>query len=140
MPQEILDTAGAVSEETVTAMVQGALRNSYSQLAVATSGVAGPDGGSLLKPVGTVWFAWGSADGSIACTMEQFHGDRIQIRQQAAQFALEGLLDLVELFRHNFLLHLYRFDKAKDDDRIVEFTTSIRGPKWQLQQTIDKKH
>ena len=58
-----LDTCGAVSEEVVTEMVNGALAGSRAGWALAISGVAGPDGGTAEKPVGTVWFAWGGPDG-----------------------------------------------------------------------------
>lgn len=56
---DTLDSVGAVSEETVRQMVQGALKASGATLGVAVSGVAGPGGGSDSKPVGTVWLAWG---------------------------------------------------------------------------------
>src|ERR1039458_330576 len=54
-----LDRYGAVSEMTVREMVAGALQHSAAQVALAVSGIAGPDGGTVDKPVGTVWFAWG---------------------------------------------------------------------------------
>ena len=53
---------GAVSEMTVREMVEGALKHSNAQVALAVSGIAGPDGGTPDKPVGTVWFAWGLKD------------------------------------------------------------------------------
>lgn len=59
---QLLNKYGAVSEEVVTAMAQGALENSSADLAIAVSGVAGPDGGSKDKPVGTVWLAWGTKE------------------------------------------------------------------------------
>jgi nicotinamide-nucleotide amidase len=62
VPEELLNKHGAVSQEVVIAMAQGALENSSADLAIAVSGVAGPDGGSNEKPVGTVWLAWGSKD------------------------------------------------------------------------------
>jgi len=60
VPQELLNEYGAVSQKVVIAMAEGALKNSYADLVIAVSGVAGPDGGSDEKPVGTVWIAWGS--------------------------------------------------------------------------------
>ncbi len=60
VPSKLLKTHGAVSEEVVIAMAQGALKNSSADFVIAVSGVAGPDGGSDTKPVGTVWIAWGS--------------------------------------------------------------------------------
>ncbi|ROS01016.1 nicotinamide-nucleotide amidase [Sinobacterium caligoides] len=59
---QTIEQHGAVSEQTVREMVSGALAQSGSNLAVAVTGIAGPDGGSKEKPVGTVWVGWGSAD------------------------------------------------------------------------------
>ena len=82
---------GAVSREVVEAMVAGACRESGANLAVAVSGVAGPGGGSPDKPVGTVWLAWGSADGVLA-ECRRFPGDRQSVREQAVTAALAGLI------------------------------------------------
>jgi len=60
VPEQLLKKHGAVSQEVVIAMAQGALKSSTADLAIAVSGIAGPDGGSNEKPVGTVWIAWGS--------------------------------------------------------------------------------
>ena len=60
VPEQLLIENGAVSEEVVIAMAQGALERSSADLAIAVSGIAGPDGGSVEKPVGTVWVAWGN--------------------------------------------------------------------------------
>ena len=60
--EEVLSEHGAVSEPVVKAMAQGALQRSGADYAIAVSGIAGPDGGSEGKPVGTVWVAWGDAD------------------------------------------------------------------------------
>lgn len=62
VPELLINKHGAVSQEVVIAMAQGALKNSSADLAIAVSGVAGPDGGSDEKPVGTVWIAWGNKD------------------------------------------------------------------------------
>lgn len=62
VPEQLLNEFGAVSQEVVIAMAQGALKNSSADLAIAVTGIAGPDGGSEQKPVGTVWLAWGSKD------------------------------------------------------------------------------
>lgn len=100
--QEMLDVAertlleqGAVSERTVIEMVQGALKNSRADVAIAISGIAGPDGGSVDKPVGTVWFAWVGKGWSGIQQMQVFPGDRAAVRQQAADHALRGLLDFL---------------------------------------------
>ncbi len=60
VPEKLLSEYGAVSQEVVIAMAQGALKSSSADLAIAVSGIAGPDGGSSDKPVGTVWIAWGT--------------------------------------------------------------------------------
>jgi len=86
-----LDEHGAVSEPVVREMVAGALAATGAQVAVAISGVAGPGGGSDEKPVGTVWFAWGCDPGSTEAVVQQFEGDRDQVRRQAVLFALQGV-------------------------------------------------
>ena len=89
----LFDSVGAVSEEVVRAMAAGAQAASGARFAVAVSGVAGPDGGSPAKPVGTVWLAW--ADGpQVRCERRRFDGDREAVRRQAVIAALEGLLQL----------------------------------------------
>jgi len=62
VPEQTLSNHGAVSEETVIAMARGAIEKSQADLAVAVSGIAGPEGGSKEKPVGLVWIAWGRLD------------------------------------------------------------------------------
>ncbi|AQU83390.1 MULTISPECIES: CinA family protein [unclassified Halomonas] len=91
VPTAMLEAHGAVSEAVVKAMVEGACRESGAGLAVAVSGVAGPDGGSADKPVGTVWLAWGDTSHQQA---ECFHfpGDRQAVREQAVRQALAGLV------------------------------------------------
>lgn len=84
---------GAVSEPTVREMAAGALAHSRATVAVAISGIAGPGGGSAEKPVGTVWFAWASADGAGRTACERFDGDREAVRRQAVARALQGVLD-----------------------------------------------
>jgi nicotinamide-nucleotide amidase len=91
VPAELLAADGAVSEGVVKAMVRGALQNSGATLALAISGVAGPDGGSAEKPVGTVWFGWGSSDGRLRAQRSHFDGDRAAVRRQAVAHALNGV-------------------------------------------------
>ncbi len=86
-----LDEHGAVSEPVVREMVAGALAATGAEVAVAISGVAGPGGGSDDKPVGTVWFAWGCDPASTVAVVQQFQGDRDQVRRQAVLFALQGV-------------------------------------------------
>lgn len=90
VPVSTLEQFGAVSEETVRAMVRGAVNNSLGDIAVAISGIAGPSGGSPDKPVGTVWFAWGSEDAQIT-ECRQFNGSRAEVREQAVTEAIQGL-------------------------------------------------
>lgn len=90
--QKMIGLFGAVSEAVVRAMAEGVLRNSRADVSVAISGVAGPDGGSLDKPVGTVWIAWGSSAKPTLARCFHFSGDRFEIRQQAVLAGLEGLI------------------------------------------------
>jgi len=85
---------GAVSEETVRAMTAGAIANSAAQLAVAVSGIAGPDGGSVDKPVGTVWIAWQWGEKTLT-RRYVFPGDRQTVRLATVEQALTGLLKLL---------------------------------------------
>lgn len=87
---------GAVSEATVREMASGALKNSRAQVALAISGIAGPTGGTAEKPVGTVWIAWAFANGAVASEKRVFAGGRREVRQQAVERALQGLLDYLE--------------------------------------------
>jgi nicotinamide-nucleotide amidase len=90
---ELFPRVGAVSREVVEAMVLGACERSGARFGVAVSGVAGPDGGSVEKPVGTVWFAW--ADGQqVFAERRQLPGDRDQVRRQTVKAALAGLTQL----------------------------------------------
>lgn len=88
-----LEKYGAVSEATVREMAAGALAQSHADVALAVSGIAGPSGGSLEKPVGTVWLAWAWRTGEVSARLCQFSGNRSEIRQQAVTFALQGVLD-----------------------------------------------
>jgi len=92
----ILGEHGAVSAETVRAMASGALARSRAQLAVAVSGVAGPDGGSESKPVGTVWFAFAWPGAAAAAEMQRFAGDREAVRRAAVRHALRGMLAIAQ--------------------------------------------
>lgn len=86
---------GAVSEAVVREMVVGALSHSSAQVAVAVSGIAGPDGGTPDKPVGTVWFAWGMQDSVIQTKRHLLAGDRVEVRMQSVRIALQGVIDLL---------------------------------------------
>jgi len=92
---ELIATRGAVSEEVVRAMAQGAIAHSRAQVAVAVTGVAGPSGGSASKPVGTVWFAW-SVPGQLSIEIKHFAGDRTAVRAATVRHALQTLVELLD--------------------------------------------
>jgi len=103
VPAELLEgpsAPGAVSEQTIRAMVRGAMNSSGADCAIATSGIAGPSGGSEDKPVGTVWIGWGcrapeGGEPQIRAQVFHFDGDREAVRRQTVARALEGLLELL---------------------------------------------
>jgi nicotinamide-nucleotide amidase len=90
--QEIFNGAGAVSRECVEAMAGGICRATGSDVGVALSGIAGPGGGSELKPVGTVWVAW-SFFGHITSECLTLSGSRKEVKFQSSWAALEGTLE-----------------------------------------------
>ncbi|PJD90783.1 MAG: damage-inducible protein CinA [Legionella sp.] len=92
VPLSTLQTFGAVSKETAQAMAEGALYHSQAELSVAITGIAGPDGGTFQKPVGTVWFAWAQKNKPTLVIGHQLQGSRTNIRQQAMLLALQGLI------------------------------------------------
>jgi nicotinamide-nucleotide amidase len=91
--EETLAKYGAVSEQTVVEMSAGALARSRAQIAVAVSGIAGPDGGSAEKPVGTVCIAWAARGSSPAARTVVFPGDRDAVRRASVIAALAGVLE-----------------------------------------------
>ena len=92
---QLIATQGAVSEPVARAMAQGALQHSPAQVSVAVTGVAGPGGGSAGKPVGTVWFAWGTPTG-ISSEVQHFAGDRAAVRAATVAHALGRLVTLLQ--------------------------------------------
>ena len=93
-----LEQHGAVSRQVVEEMAEGALNLSGADVAIAVSGIAGPDGGTEDKPVGTVWFAWAVRDGAnalIDATCEHFAGDRELVRELTVAHALQGILERI---------------------------------------------
>ena len=86
---------GAVSEAVVREMVAGALAGSTAQVALAVSGIAGPDGGTPDKPVGTVWFAWGIKNLAVHTQRHQLAGNRAEVRARAVCIALQGVIELL---------------------------------------------
>ncbi|GGC76160.1 nicotinamide-nucleotide amidase [Marinobacter halophilus] len=92
----VLAEYGAVSEAVVRQMVAGAVRATGVDVAVAISGVAGPGGGSADKPVGTVWFAWGTGPDHTETRVKCFKGDRDQVRRQSVLYVLQGVTEFLE--------------------------------------------
>jgi PncC family amidohydrolase len=100
---DTLEKHGAVSGETVSEMALGVRRALAADIGISVSGIAGPGGGTPDKPVGLVYFGLssgaidhGTLPNGIWSTPQQFEGDRIAIKEQAADFALRMLLDLLE--------------------------------------------
>lgn len=88
---DVLETFGAVSEETTQQMALGATDNSAANIAISTSGIAGPGGGSHEKPVGTICFGW-QIDSKTTSATKLLTGDRDEVRYQSCCYALEILL------------------------------------------------
>ena len=98
---ETLQKYGAVSEQTATEMALGclkksALKHNHAQIAGSITGIAGPDGGSKEKPVGTVCFAWVGTKLPLSTTTKRFFGNRQEVRQQAAIAMMSGLIERIK--------------------------------------------
>ena len=92
VPLSVLAQYGAVSEQTVREMAQGAAHNAKADIAIAVSGVAGPGGGSAEKPVGLVWFAF-YISGELEVKKCIFSGDRAQVRMQVIALAIDIIIN-----------------------------------------------
>jgi nicotinamide-nucleotide amidase len=93
-----LSEHGAVSEAVVREMATGALNLSGADFSVAVSGVAGPDGGTDEKPVGTVWFGWAMCTGqkiTVKAKQHNLQGDRAAIRSGTVILALQGIREML---------------------------------------------
>lgn len=86
---------GAASEQVAREMAEGALVHSQAEISVAVTGIAGPEGGSPEKPVGTVCFAWADPRRLTLALTKHFDGDRAAIRSQSVAYALAGLNKLL---------------------------------------------
>jgi nicotinamide-nucleotide amidase len=91
---ETLDILGAVSEQTAREMALGALSASHAHLAVSVTGIAGPEGGTDGKPVGTVCFCWVLREGPTKTEICHFSGGRAEVRRQTIIRALRGVIQL----------------------------------------------
>ncbi len=94
--KDTLDKFGAVSEEVALEMVVGAINHSKANIAISISGIAGPSGGTELKPVGTVCFAWMIKEGKAHAETIHLKGDRNSVRKQAVDYSLNGVIKLIE--------------------------------------------
>ena len=91
----VIEIHGAVSEEVARHMVQGAVEHSQAQAGLSVTGIAGPAGGTVEKPVGTVCFGW-LVDGQCETETCYFSGDREQIRELSVRHVLTGMLARLE--------------------------------------------
>lgn len=89
---------GAVSEETVREMAIGALKHSHADISIAITGIAGPDGETETKPVGTVWLAWANKKDIVQTEKKLFSGNRITVRDKATAYVLEELTKKLKEF------------------------------------------
>jgi len=94
VPAEVIERHGAVSREVAIAMALGALQRSHGQISVAVTGIAGPGGATVRKPVGTVWFALARGQNFVETECMLFPGDRTKIRASATRHALKRVLKL----------------------------------------------
>jgi PncC family amidohydrolase len=94
--ESTLASHGAVSEETVLEMASGVRKALHADIGVATSGIAGPGGATPSKPVGLVWIALSAADASVA-RRAIFPGDRLAVKEQSAQAALQMVADYLNI-------------------------------------------
>jgi nicotinamide-nucleotide amidase len=77
-------------------MLKGLFEQTRADVGISISGIAGPDGGSEDKPIGTVWIAWGLRGQLAQTQMFRFDGDRNQVRMLSVAAALDAMLELVE--------------------------------------------
>ena len=89
---QTLATHGAVSEQTAREMAAGALKLSKADMSIAITGIAGPNGGSIEKPVGTIWLAWAKRNGTIHTETHIFAGNRDEVRTRTIERALQILI------------------------------------------------
>jgi nicotinamide-nucleotide amidase len=92
--RETIENFGAVSQEVANEMSTGALKNSKANLGISITGIAGPEGGSLTKPVGTVYFSIANQEEVVLEHKSNFEGSREKIRKESVIFVLNKLLNL----------------------------------------------
>lgn len=96
VPKDTLSRFGAVSPQTATEMVKGAIAHSRAEIGVSITGIAGPGGGSDTKPVGLVYIGYGNKAGVVEVAEHRFQGDRSSIRRQSAEAALKHLIKFID--------------------------------------------
>ncbi len=94
--KQSLDSYGAVSEQVAKEMAKGAIENSTADIAVSITGIAGPSGGTISKPVGTVCFGFVFQTKGAYTSTQVFSGNRDSIRKQAVDYALNGINKLID--------------------------------------------
>jgi nicotinamide-nucleotide amidase len=131
VPSQVITTHGAVSEETVRYMAEGVLAHSDAFVSVGISGIAGPGGGSVDKPVGTVWIAWAGDYQPTHAECFLFKGNRAAIREQAVEAALQGLLKRCEKDSSPVSVETYFFALWPDKQlakNLYERVQEVLGP------------
>lgn len=91
----LLAQSGAVSEKVAIEMAAGAISRSHAQVSMAVTGIAGPGGGTAVKPVGMVCFAWAIKNSLSRSEVHYLDGDREAVRRKAVAIALQGTIDLL---------------------------------------------
>ncbi|MCP3673577.1 MAG: CinA family protein [Gammaproteobacteria bacterium] len=95
LDKQLIESSGAVSQSVAVAMAEGAITNSLAKISIATTGIAGPAGGTKEKPVGMVWIAWAAKHYTTQSQCFFFDGDRESVRNQAAIAAISGCVKFI---------------------------------------------
>lgn len=96
VPKQMIDMNGAVSAQVAEAMARGALKNSHAHLGVSITGIAGPEGGTPQKPVGTVFMGYALKNGSAGSVHNEFTGSRQEIQAHSVHEALKHLIFILQ--------------------------------------------
>ena len=96
VPEELIAQNGAVSQKVALAMAKGGLDVTNADIVISTTGIAGPDGGSLEKPVGTVCFGFATKESYFSTDKQLFDGDRSKSREKSVIYSLECLCNYLE--------------------------------------------
>ncbi len=96
VPEDLIAQNGAVSQKVALAMAKGALDVTHADIVLSTTGIAGPNGGSLDKPVGTVCFGFATKESYFSTDKQLFNGDRSTVREKSVIYSLECLCHYLE--------------------------------------------